>query len=244
MKYKKLNKSVSSMDSIFFHPLIVFMDISENFEIETEWMKWKKKMIILCVPIHWLTYKSGNVPSETADPSLWWLAALPPWSGHWIAPRPPRWRRRCRCCWSPRRSSWRGWWWPWRRRGRGRGHCRYGTRRAHYPPWSLSQPRRTAGPVFQIWQIIFLTFVLPCLIVVQNMFFRTNGFFMLCVKSRVTFLLSNEILFPFHTVLLPRKHHILQKYSEHADCTLCKYDSNQINLYWAYSKISQIFHIH
>ena len=24
------------MDSIFFHPLIVFMDISENFEIETE----------------------------------------------------------------------------------------------------------------------------------------------------------------------------------------------------------------
>ena len=69
---------------------------------------------------------------------------------------------------------------------------------------------------------------------------------MLCVKSRVTFLLSNEILFPFHTVLgvlLPRKHHILQKYSEHADCTLCKYNSNQINLYWAYSKISQIFHI-
>ena len=69
---------------------------------------------------------------------------------------------------------------------------------------------------------------------------------MLCVKSRVTFLLSNEILFPFHTVLgvlLPRKHHILQKYSEHADCTLCKYNSNQINLYWAYTKISQIIRI-
>lgn len=226
------------MDSIFFHPLIVFMDISENFEIETKWMnemkeendhslcshplinfqKWKRTVrnrrsfsLMACS----IASLVRSLKRATAAPlektlSMLLISQEKLMAGMMVA------------------------------------MAEAGPGAWPLPLWDTVWPLPTRVSVAATPDcrscISNMTnyisyFVLPRLIVVQNMFFRTNGFFMLCVKSRVTFLLSNEILFLFHTVLLPRKHHILQKYSEHADCTLCKYDSNQINLYWAYSKI-------
>ena len=191
------------MDSIFFHPLIVFMDISENFEIETKWMnemkeendhslcshplinfqKWKRTVrnrrsfsLMACS----IASLVRSLKRATAAPlektlSMLLISQEKLMAGMMVA------------------------------------MAEAGPGAWPLPLWDTVWPLPTLVSVAATPDcrscISNMTnyisyFVLPRLIVVQNMFFRTNGFFMLCVKSRVTFLLSNEILFLFHIVLL------------------------------------------